>query len=138
MVLTALRNLVTFWTTLLSEYGWIAISKMVVLPSFLHLFVAFPVELPWRFFRGLNGMLLTLYLGSSRQLAALQKLRLPVDEGRVVTSDVEVNYLAAQVQWVARWHSHLWSTLGQGVWRAVPRSFDPDFTETISRIHGVS
>lgn len=81
----------------------VALSKMVMLPRLLYYFVNLPVIIPRSWFKKLDTILRDLVWDGGRNRVPLQTLRLPLAGGRLGAPEFEPYYLAAQLQWLARW-----------------------------------
>lgn len=87
----------------LSVMSRIALPKMIILPKLLYYFSNLPIYVPARQFRELEALLRDLIWNKGRPRMALWKIFAPFDNGGLAVPNLELYYLAAQLQWLTKW-----------------------------------
>ena len=100
----ALKGSVGFWKTLkLPVMARITLVKMIVLPRLLYYFANLPILIPRKWFSQIDTLLREMIWCGGRNRASLETLKNPIACGGLSLPDLESYYLAAQLQWVAKW-----------------------------------
>lgn len=99
-----LEEKVALWSKLpLSIAGRIALTKMIVLPKFLYLFVNLPIILTLPFFTKLKSLLTTLIWAGGQARVSWALLSLPTRQGGLGAPDMKLYALCAQAQFLFYW-----------------------------------
>ncbi|KAJ1176884.1 hypothetical protein NDU88_002151, partial [Pleurodeles waltl] len=99
-----LSEKVKLWASLpLSLTGRIALTKMIVLPKFLYLFVNIPIPLTSHFFATLRSCLVALVWAGGQARVAWDTLALPLRQGGLGAPDMKLYTLCAQAQFLHFW-----------------------------------
>lgn len=104
--ISAIRAQVRFWKTLpLGVMSRVALIKMIILQRLLYYFSNLPVYVPVKQFRELEGLFRDLIWNKGRPRMALWKMYAPTDQGGLAVPNMELYYLATQLQWLTKWLS---------------------------------
>ena len=100
----AVSGSVQFWNILrLPVMARITLVKMIVLPRLLYYFANLPISIPRKWFRQIDALLREMIWCGGRSRVSLETLKNPIAKGGLSLPDLECYYLAAQLQWVAKW-----------------------------------
>lgn len=92
------------WKTLpLSLMGRITLSKMVILPKLLYLFVNIPIPLTAHFFKVLRTLMTELVWAGIQSRIPWETLTLPQSQGGLAAPDFVLYAYSAQAQFLHHW-----------------------------------
>lgn len=117
-LLTAVRALLAKWNTgLHSWFGRCNILKMCILPKFLYLLQALPVQIPFSYFDQASALFFDFIWAHKRPRLNRRQLTLPKTHRGLAVPDLRKYYYATHLTRLIDWNRHqstkLWTRLEQ-------------------------
>lgn len=103
-VVSWLEVKIKHWKPLpLSLIGRVDVTKMVMLPKLLYLFVNLPIPLPQYFFKRLRSLMIEFIWAGKQPRVQWVVLTLPLDQGGMAAPDFTLYAYCAQAQFLQFW-----------------------------------